>query len=100
MNKENFLYPKSKFRGEWTPENVVFDDNLQSFSSQINYICNLENAGKIAPIEAYRRIKNLWKNLKRSKKNLIDNNESERSDLNIRFPRRTNHKNEKFSPIY
>ena len=33
-------------------------------------ICNLETGGKLAPNEAYKQIKSLWKELKRSKKAL------------------------------
>ncbi len=57
------------------PENLVFNANLQEFAQKISYICNLETGGKIPPQEAYKKIKKLWKKLKRSKKELgIGNN--------------------------
>ena len=68
--KEEFLYPRSSYRGEVKPENLVFNANLQEFAHKVSYICNLETGGKIASSEAYRQIKSLWKQLKRTKKAL------------------------------
>ncbi|MGC9527818.1 MAG: DUF7219 family protein [Limnospira sp.] len=68
--KEEFLYPRSRYRGEFTPENMVFNSNLQEFAHKVNYICGLETNGKIGSEEAYGRIKKLWKQLKTSKQNL------------------------------
>lgn len=70
MNNRNYLIHKSKFRGKWTPENVVFDDNLQEFSQRVGFICALESNGKLSPIDAYRQIKQLFKQLKKSKRGL------------------------------
>lgn len=69
-DKSNFLYPRSSYHGDFTPENLVFNANLQEFAQQVNYICNLETGGKLEPEDAYKRIKFLWKQLKRSKKEL------------------------------
>ena len=69
-NKDKFLYPRSSYRGKIKPENLVFNANLQEFSQKISYICNLETGGKLPPDVAYKQIKNLWKELKRSKKEL------------------------------
>ena len=71
-SKDNFLYPKSRYRGEFTPGNLAFNGNLQEFAQRISIICNLETSGKITSIDAYGRIKDLWKQLKLSKKNLLD----------------------------
>ena len=74
-DKNNFLYPRSSYHGNVQPENLVFNANLQEFAQKISYICNLETGGKIPPQEAYKKIKKLWKKLKRSKKELgIGNN--------------------------
>ena len=70
--KEEFLYPRSKYYGEFTPENLVFDANLQEFAQSISYVCNLENNGKISSEDAYNQIKSLWKQLKQSKKELLN----------------------------
>ena len=68
--KSDFLYPHGSFHGKVKPENLVFDANLQEFAQKASYICNLETNGKLSTIEAYQRIKKLWKELKRSKQQL------------------------------
>ena len=68
--KYDFLYPHSSYRGKVKPEYLVFNSNLQEFAQRISYICNLETGGKLSPEEAYKQIKSLWKQLKRSKKEL------------------------------
>ena len=69
-NRNKFLYPHHPYHGNVHPENLVFNANLQEFSQKISYICNLETGGKIPPQEAYKQIRQLWKQLKRSKKEL------------------------------
>jgi hypothetical protein len=69
-DKYNFFYPHSSYRGEVKPENLVFNSNLQEFAQRVSYICNLETGGKLPPEQAYKQIKSLWKQLKRSKKEL------------------------------
>ncbi len=71
--KEDYLYPHSSYAGEVRPQNMVFDANLQEFAQRAGLICALENGGKITPLEAYTEIKKLWKQLKTSKKELLDN---------------------------
>lgn len=74
-DKDNFLYPKGSYHGEFTPENpnnLVFNANLQEFAHKVAYICGLETNGKISSKEAYDRIKELWHLLKSSKKQLLD----------------------------
>ena len=70
MDRSDFIYPRSRYHGQWKPENLAFDANLQEFSQKVSYICNLEINGKLPPYEAYKKIKSLWKQLKRSKKQL------------------------------
>lgn len=70
MDKENFLLPRSRYRGQVKPENLVFNANLQEFSQRVCYISNLETNGKISPEQSYKQIKALWKELKRSRKQL------------------------------
>ena len=69
-DRTDFLYPRSRYYGKVKPENLVFNANLQEFAQQVNYICNLETGGKVAPEVAYSKIKDLWNELKRSKKEL------------------------------
>ncbi|MEL6500303.1 MAG: hypothetical protein AAFO76_00770 [Cyanobacteria bacterium J06607_15] len=68
--KNDFLHPRHSYRGRVKPENIIFNSNLQEFAQKISYICNLETGGKLPPDEAYKRIKSLWKELKKSKKEL------------------------------
>ncbi|MBZ8182439.1 DUF7219 family protein [Oscillatoria salina] len=68
--KDNFLYPRSTYRGQVKPENVVFNANLQEFAQRVNYICNLETGGKVPPDQAYKQIRELWQQLTQSKKQL------------------------------
>jgi hypothetical protein len=74
-DRSQFLYPRSRYYGQVKPENLVFDANLQEFAQKVNYISNLETGGKLSPEESYKKIKALWKDLKRTKKQLgIGNN--------------------------
>ena len=68
--KNDFLYPRSSYHGDFTPENLLFNANLQEFTQRASLICGLETSGKISPEEAYNQLKKLWKKLKQSRKNL------------------------------
>ena len=68
--RDKFFYPRSRYHGEFSPENLAFNANIQEFAQKVNYICGLETNGKITPEQAYHRIKKLWKQLKHSKHNL------------------------------
>jgi len=70
--KERFLYPTGRYRGEFKPENLAFNANLQEFAQRVAIVCGLETGGKIAPEVAYRQIKELWQQLKESKHTLLD----------------------------
>jgi hypothetical protein len=66
----DFLYPHYQYHGQFKPEYIAFNANLQEFSQRVSYICNLQTSGKLSPEDAYAQIKNLWKQLKISKKHL------------------------------
>lgn len=70
VDQSDFLYPRSRYYGQVKPENLVFNANLQEFAQRVTYICNLETAGKLSPEESYSKIKDLWKQLKHTKKQL------------------------------
>jgi len=70
--KRDFLFPRSKYWGEFTPQQLAFNANLQEFAQRVSFVCNLETGGKMSADDAYEEIKRLWKDLKRSKANLID----------------------------
>ncbi|WP_264324732.1 DUF7219 family protein [Romeriopsis navalis] len=72
FNKEQFMYPRAKYRGEFTPENLAFNANLQEFAQRVSTLCSLETSGKIPPEETYKEIKKMWKALKASKRNLLE----------------------------
>jgi len=70
MDRSDFFYPRSRYRGQVKPQNLVFNANLQEFSQRVSYICCLETGGKLSPEESFQEIKSLWKQLKKSKKQL------------------------------
>ncbi len=74
--RESFISPRSPYRGDFTPEQLVFNANLQEFAHRVSLICALETGGKVSSKEAYNQIKQLWKSLKTSKKHLLDGQES------------------------
>lgn len=69
-DSSDFLYPRSRYRGQFKPEKLVFNANLQEFAQRVSYLSSLETGGKISSEEAYCQIKVLWKQLKQSKKEL------------------------------
>ncbi len=69
-DRDRFLFPNHRYHGEFTPENLMFNANLQEFSQRISYICSLETGGKISPDHAYQQIKALWQQLQASQQNL------------------------------
>ena len=70
--KDQFFYPIGRYRGDFSPQRLAFNANLQEFAQRISIICSLETGGKISAEEAYNQIKSLWKQLKASKSALID----------------------------
>lgn len=74
-DKERFLYPLRKYYGKFTPENFVFNANLQEFAQRISYLCNLESNGKISTQNAYDQIKALWQQLDESQESLLNDKE-------------------------
>ncbi|NMG18486.1 DUF7219 family protein [Brasilonema bromeliae] len=62
----NFLCQKYKYRGKFTPQNLVFNANLQEFATHVSYICNLQTLGKLSTEDAYKQINELWQRLERS----------------------------------
>lgn len=71
IGKDDFIYPMGRYYGEFTPEKLLFDANLQEFSHRVAIICALENGGKIPPLDAYNQIKDLWQQLRNSRNNLL-----------------------------
>lgn len=67
-SKDSFLYPRSNYRGQFSPEKLAFNANLQEFAQKVSFISGLETNGKLEPEQAYEQVKSLWKQLKQSKK--------------------------------
>lgn len=70
IKRDEFLYPRSSYRGEVKPEKLLFNANLQEFSLRVGYISALETRGKLSSEEAYQQIKHLWDQLDKSRKSL------------------------------
>lgn len=68
--KDEFLHPHHRYQGEFTPEYLVFNANLQEFAQKIGYIVNLQTNGKISTEEACHRIKAIWEVLELSREQL------------------------------
>ncbi len=66
LDLQNFLYHRQSYYGEFSPETLVFNTNLQEFATRISYISNLKTNGKLSPQEAYGQIEALWQQLKGS----------------------------------
>lgn len=69
-NRLEFLYPRSSYRGSFTPSRLLFDANLQEFAQSVGYICALEGNGKLSPEESIAAIEGLWERLRRSRDQL------------------------------
>ncbi|MBW4634458.1 MAG: hypothetical protein KME30_21870 [Iphinoe sp. HA4291-MV1] len=65
-DKYSFLYPRRSYQGQFTPEALVFNANLQEFATRVGYIGNLQTLGKLSPKDAYEQIDALWEQLKHS----------------------------------
>ncbi|MGL5508118.1 MAG: DUF7219 family protein [Microcoleaceae cyanobacterium] len=68
--RDDFLYPRSRYYGEFTPENLIFNSNLQEFAQKVSYLCAMETGGKISADQAYKEIKSMYRELKKTRKNL------------------------------
>lgn len=65
-----FLSPRSRYYGRFTPQNLAFNANLQEFALRVNTICGLETGGKLTPVEAYQQLQHLWRQLEASRTEL------------------------------
>jgi hypothetical protein len=60
------------YRGDgWSPERLVFHQNLESFAERVGLIVGLQANGKLSQDQAYAQIKKIWKELKESKGQLF-----------------------------
>jgi hypothetical protein len=79
-SKDQFLYPQACYKGFFTPENLVFNANLQEFAMRVSFIAGLHTGGKMTSTEAYEKINQLWKDLNSSQKFLLANHFEDQGD--------------------
>lgn len=70
MDKHNYLFPRSRYYGQFELQHIAFDANLQELAQQTGYICALHTGGQMSSEEAYDRLEQLWQVLARCKKTL------------------------------
>ncbi|VXD21656.1 conserved hypothetical protein [Planktothrix serta PCC 8927] len=70
MTSLGSFYWGSRYRGNATPENVVFNANLQEFAHKVSFIVALQTSGKLSAEESYVQIETLWEQLRESKQHL------------------------------
>jgi hypothetical protein len=61
------------YRGDdWSPQRLLFHQNLESFAERVGLIVALQGNGKLSQEQAYARIRRMWKDLRSSKDELLD----------------------------
>jgi hypothetical protein len=66
------LEAHASYRGDnWSPERLVFHQNLESFAERVGLIVGLQGNGKLSQDQAYAEIHKLWKSLRSSKDSLF-----------------------------
>jgi hypothetical protein len=50
----------------------MFHQNLESFAERVGLLVGLQSNGKLSQEQAYAEIRKLWKDLKDSRGNLLD----------------------------
>lgn len=61
------------YRGaDWSPQRLMFHQNLESFADQVGLIVGLQANGKMTQDQAYAKIKKIWKGLKFTRDSLFD----------------------------
>ena len=60
------------YRGDdWSPQRLVFNQNLETFAERVGLIVGLQSNGKLSQEQAYAQIRQLWKSLRASKDTLL-----------------------------
>jgi hypothetical protein len=67
------MEPHSTYRGsDWTPQRLMFHQNLESFAERVGLVVGLQSNGKVTQEQAYAEIRRIWKELKDSKDVLLN----------------------------
>ncbi len=69
-DRDDLLYPRHRYYGRFTPENVAFNANLQEFAQKVSLISCLATGGKLPLEQAFGDIEKLWEKLSLSKEQL------------------------------
>ncbi len=61
------------YRGvDWSPNRLMFHQNLETFAERVGLIVGLQANGKLPQDQAYEQIKQIWKQLKLSRDELLN----------------------------
>ncbi|MFM9111270.1 MAG: hypothetical protein ACKOPN_11920 [Prochlorococcaceae cyanobacterium] len=61
------------YRGaDWSPERLMFHQNLETFAERVGLIVGLQSNGKLSQDEAYAEIRRVWNDLKESRDQLLN----------------------------
>ncbi|MFZ4564986.1 MAG: DUF7219 family protein [Prochlorococcaceae cyanobacterium] len=67
------LEAHSSYRGgDWSPERLVFHQNLEQFAERVGLIVALQGNGKITQEEAFDEIRQIWTQLQSSRESLLE----------------------------
>ena len=62
----------SSYNGDdWSPQRLMFHQNLESFAERVGLVVGLQSNGKVSQEQAYAEIRRIWKDLKDSKDVLL-----------------------------
>ena len=63
----------SSYNGDdWSPQRLMFHQNLESFAERVGLVVGLQSNGKVSQEQAYGQIRQIWKELKESKDALLN----------------------------
>lgn len=68
--EERLLFSMIQYEGEFSPQNLAFNANLQEFAQRVDYIYAIYRENEITASDAYQLVEQLWKELSHSKKGL------------------------------
>jgi hypothetical protein len=64
--KDQFLCPRSRYYGSYTPGDLVFNANLQEIAQKISLLSALHTGGNLSSAQALEQIEPLWQQLEQS----------------------------------
>lgn len=82
LNRFLYVHPSLHLEGA-TLNDIIFNYNLQEFSTRVSFLCGLEQGGKLSPEQALNGILGLWKGLKQMRREFYprkDKNEKQQID--------------------